>query len=219
MLMPNGDGRQSTIGATGDVDWFLIELIEGRPYRFSVEGAGVTPLADPVLTIYDAAGQQVAVDDDGGPGVNPYLNFASITGGPHFVAVSGFGEATGGYYVRATDTDVPGHIYTDEALDAANGDERAGRIDIPGDLDYFRVELESGVRYVMELRATGADPLGNPMLTLMDGENNRVASDNDSGPGRNALLRFTARETGSYYIQASGFGGSTGSYQVTIVRQ
>ncbi len=219
MLMPNGDGRQSTIGATGDVDWFLIELIEGRPYRFSVEGAGVTPLADPVLTIYDAAGQQVAVDDDGGPGVNPYLNFASITGGPHFVAVSGFGEATGGYYVRATDTDVPGHIYTDEALDAANGDERAGRIDIPGDLDYFRVELESGVRYVMELRATGADPLGNPMLTLMDGENNRVASDNDSGPDRNALLRFTARETGSYYIQASGFGGSTGSYQVTIVRQ
>src|SRR5690606_31600806 len=47
VLMPNGDGRQSTIGAAGDVDWFLIELIEGRPYRFSVEGAGVTPLADP----------------------------------------------------------------------------------------------------------------------------------------------------------------------------
>ena len=218
-LSPNGDGRTSTIGAAGDVDWFVIELIEGRPYRFSVEGAGETPLADPVLTIYDATGQQVATDDDGGAGVNAYLNFASPTGGPHFVAVSGFGEATGGYYVRGVDTDVPGHIYTDETLDAANGDERASRIEMPGDLDYFRVDLESGVRYVMEVRATGPDALGNPMLTLMDGENNRVASDNDSGPGRNALLRFTARETGSYYIQASGAGGTTGSYQVTIVRQ
>jgi hypothetical protein len=218
-LTPNGDSRISTIGAAGDVDWFVIEMIEGRPYRFNVEGAGETPLGDPVLTLYNATGEQVATDDDGGAGVNAYLSYASPTGGPHFVAVSGFGESTGGYAVRGVDTDVPGHIYTDEALDAVNGDERASRIDLPGDLDYFRVELEAGRRYVMEARAVGPNPLGNPVLTLMDGENNRVASDNDSGPGRNALLRFTAREAGSYYIQASGLGGSTGSYQVSIVRQ
>lgn len=219
MLSPDGDGRRSTIGQAGDVDWFAIEMIEGRPYRFTVEGAGETPLADPVLTLYDATGQQVATDDDGGAGVNAYLSFASPTGGPHFVGVSGFGEATGTYFVRAVDTEVPGHIYTDEALDAANGDERVSRIDMPGDLDYFRVDLEAGVRYEMRVNAQGPHPLGNPVLTLMDGENNRVASDNDSGPGRNALLRFTPTETGSYYIQASGLGGSTGSYQVSIVRQ
>jgi hypothetical protein len=219
MLMPNGDGRNSTIGVAGDVDWFAIELVEGRPYRFTVEGFGETPLADPVLTIYDATGQQMATDDDGGVGANAYLGYASPTGGPHFVAVSGFGDATGGYFVRGVDTEAPGHIYTDEMLDAANGDERANRIEIPGDLDYYRVDLEAGARYVMEVRAIGPHPLGNPMLTLVDSENNTIASDNDGGRGRNALLRFTAREAGSYYIQASGLGGSTGSYQVSIVRQ
>ncbi len=219
MLTPFGDGRSSGIGAPGDVDWFAMELIEGRSYRFNLESYGETPLADPVLTIYDATGQQVATDDDGGAGVNAYLAFASPTGGPYFIGVSGYGDATGGYFLRAMDTEVPGHIYTDEMLDAANGDERTNSIEIPGDLDYYRVDLEEGVRYVMEVRAVGPHPLGNPMLTLMDGENNRVASDDNSGSGRNALLRFTARETASYYIQASGLGGSTGSYQVSIVRQ
>ena len=212
LLSPNGDGRMSTIGEAGDVDWFVIELIEGRPYRFSAEGAGETPLADPVLTLYDAAGQQVATDDDGGPGANPYLSYASPAGGPHFVAVSGYGDATGGYYVRGVDTEVPGHIYTDESLDAANGDERASRIDIPGDLDYFRVDLESGVRYVLRIVGVGPHALSRPALEVMDDENSRVA-------GGGATVRFTAPETSSYFIKASGLRGSTGNYQVSIVRQ
>ena len=32
--------------------------------------------------------------------------------------------------MRASDTDIPGHIYSDESLDAANGDERVSNIDI-----------------------------------------------------------------------------------------
>ena len=32
-------------------------------------------------------------------------------------------------------------------------------------------------------------------------------------------LRFTPHEAGSYFIQASGVGNSTGSYKVSIVRQ
>jgi len=215
MLSPNGDGRLSTIGEAGDVDWFAIELIEGRPYRFTVEGAGETPLADPVLTLFGPSGEQVATDDDGGAGANPYLSYASPTGGPHFVAVSGFEQSTGGYYVRGVDTEVPGHIYTDEMLDAASGDERASRIDIPGDMDYFRVDLEAGQRYEFRIRGEGPHALARPALTLMDGENNRVAG----GSGRTPTLRFTAQEAGSYYIQASGLGGSTGSYQVSIVRR
>jgi hypothetical protein len=219
MLSADNEGRTSMIGEVGDSDWFAIEMVEGRPYRFTIENYGPAPLADPVLTLYDASGQQVSTDDDGGPGLNSYIYYASPTGGPHFVAVSSFGEATGGYYLRATDTDVPGHIYTDEVLDTVNGDERVGVIEIPGDLDYFRVDLESGVRYVITVNATGPNALGNPHLILTDGENNQVAADSDSGPGRNARLRFTAREAGSYYIQASGAGGTTGAYQVSIVRQ
>ena len=58
-------------------------------------------------------------DDDGGRGLNSYLNFASPTGGPYFVGVSSYVEdGTGRYQLRVSDTDVPGHAYTDELLDA-----------------------------------------------------------------------------------------------------
>lgn len=219
ILSFDGQGRVSTIGTPRDVDWFAVDLVEARTYRFSVESTGETPLADPMLTIYDINGEAVASDDDGGAGLNAYLTFSPVTGGPHFVAVSGYGDSTGQYYVRASDTDVPGLIYTDEALDAANGDERVSRIDIPGDLDVFRVDLEAGVRYVMEVVGYGDHPLNDPMLTLLNDNDEAIASDDNSGPGRNARLRFTARESGAFFIRASGVGGATGTYQVKIVRQ
>lgn len=218
-LMPNGEGRASVIGANDDVDWFAIELIEGRPYRFYLDGIDPDPLVDPMLTLYDAEGNQVAADDDGGAGLNSHLTFASTTGGTYFAAASSFGEGgTGRYFLRVVDTDVPGNIYTDETLDAGS-DDRVSRIDMPGDLDYFRVELESGVRYVIDVRGHGDHPLADPFLAILNSENERITSDDDGGPGLDARLRFTPEQSGAYYIQASGLGGSTGWYQVQIVRQ
>ena len=221
-LRPGGEGRASVIGAPDDADWFAIELIEGRPYRFTLSGVGASAaeaLADPYLALYDANGNQVAADDDGGTGLNSYLSFASPTGGPYFAAVSSYGASgTGGYVLSVSDTDVPGNVYTDEALDAGE-DGRASRIEMPGDLDYYRITLEAGVRYVIDVRGDGDNPLADPFVTIMDSQNERVTSDDDGGDGLDARLRFTPSQEGEYYIQASGLGGSTGSYQVSIVRQ
>ena len=221
-IMVGGEGRVSLIGAPDDVDWFGIELIEGRPYRINVEGVDFgsgDALADPYLVLYDAEGNEIASDDDGGSGLNSYLSYASAAGGPHFIAVSSYGGASGGrYMLRVMDTDVPGNIYTDETLDA-NDDSRASRIEMPGDLDYYRVTLEAGVRYVIDVRGVGDDALGDPFLTVLDAQNQRVTSDDDSGDGLDARLRFTPAQPGEYYIQASGLGGSTGSYQISIVRR
>jgi hypothetical protein len=218
-LMTNGDPRVSTIGADGDVDWFVVELVEGRPYRINVESMDPSPLADPYLTLYDASGNQVAEDDDGGRALNAYLNFASTTGGPYFVAVSSFNDSgTGRYQVRITDTDVPGHAYTDEMLDPTD-DSRASRIDMPGDLDDFRVSLESGATYIIDVRATGRHPLGDPFVAILNDEDTRISSNDDGGGGRNARLRFRPSASGDFRIQVSGPGGATGGYEVQIVRR
>lgn len=218
-IVPNGEGRVSTIGTPDDSDWYSVELIEGRPYRFYVNGMDPGALADPLLTIYDASGNQVAVDDDGGPGVNAYLSFTSPTGGSYFAAVSSFNAGSAGRYeLRIVDTDVPGHAYTDENLDEA-GDDRIGNVEISGDIDAYRVELEAGVRYVIEVNGHGDDPLSDAFLTIADAEGTRVTSDDDSGNGMDARLRFTPEASGTFYIQASGLGGSTGWYQVSIMRQ
>ncbi len=218
-LAPNSDGRSSTISTNEDVDWFVLETIEGRPYRIYLDGAGEGPLADPYLVLYDAQGNQVAADDDGGAGLNAYLNFASPTGGPYFVAVSSFeNSGAGRYFLRVVDTDVPGHMGTDEALDGS-GDDRRSRIEMAGDLDSYRVELEGGVRYLIEVSGEGDTPLPDPFLTVLNMEGENVASDDDGGSGLDARLSFTPETSGTYYLQASGLGGSTGQYQVRIMRQ
>ncbi|MBI3437992.1 MAG: PPC domain-containing protein [Proteobacteria bacterium] len=219
-IEPNGDGRTAMINNDGDIDWFAVTLVEGRPYRFNVQGAEPGPLADPVLTLYDTDGHEVASDDDGGSGVNSYLSYTSVAGGQYYAAVSSFNNTGQGHYtLTVSDTDVPGNTNTDETLDAAAGDDRANRIEIAGDLDDYRVDLEAGAHYLIEVTAVGDDPLGDPYLTVLNSDGERVAADDDGGHGRNARLRFTPPQAGSYFLQASGLGGSTGSYKISIVRQ
>ncbi len=216
----NGEGRTAMINNDGDIDWFAIELVEGRPYRFNLQGSEPDPLADPVLTLYDSDGHEVASDDDGGTGANSYLSYTSVTGGQYYAAVSSFNNTgKGRYALTVSDTEVPGNTSTDETLDAAHGDDRVNSIEIPGDLDDYRVDLEAGAHYLIEVVAQGDNPLGDPYLAVLNSDGQRLAADDDGGRGRNARLRFTPPQAGSYFIQASGLGGSTGSYKVSIVRQ
>ncbi|MEZ6022778.1 MAG: PPC domain-containing protein [Hyphomonadaceae bacterium] len=218
-LTPNGQGRASVIGQVGDVDWFVIETIEARPYRIYLDAVDPNPLDDPMLTLYNEQGEQILMDDDGGTGLNSRIEYASPTGGPIFAVVSSYaGAGSGSYFIRLTDTEVPGHIYTDETLEAQD-DARMSRIDMPGDLDYYRVELEGGVRYVISVSGEGATPLADPFLAVVDAQNERVASDDDSGDGRDARLRFTPPQSGTYFLQASGLGRTTGDYRIGIMRQ
>lgn len=216
-LAPNAEGRVSIIGHEGDVDWFAMDLVEGRPYRIYVDSFEPGPLADPLLTLLDENGNQIAQDDDGGAGLNSYLAFTSATGGRYYAAVSGYAGGLGRYYIRAIDTEVPGNINSDEYLDG-NGDDRVNRIEIPGDLDAYHVELEAGVRYTIDVRGHGDSPLGDAFVAVLNSNGERIASDDDAGAGMDARLRFTPEQSGSYILQASGLGGSTGGYQIQIAR-
>lgn len=218
-ISAGGEGRVSVIGSEGDVDWFMIEMIEGRPYRFNLMSMGEGGLADPALTLYNSNGQQVAYDDDGGTGFNSYLTFMSPTGGTYFAGVSAFGNTgTGSYWLSVSDMDVPGHTATDEELDSA-GDDRLSRIDMAGDLDNYRVHLEGGQTYLIAVVGEGDSPLADPFVAVLNESGERIASDDDSGPGLDAQLRFAPGQSGTYYIQASGLGGSIGWYRISVARQ
>jgi hypothetical protein len=221
MIAANGEGRTSVLQTPDDVDWFAIQMVEGRPYRLNLAGAGEGEgsLADPLLTLFDAEGHQVAIDDDGGPGLNAYVTYTSVTGGVYYAAVSSFNAgAAGQYSLSVVDTDVAGNPDTDENLDGAQGDERASVIDLAGDKDYYRVELEEGVRYEFALFGQGENPLADPFLTLSNSAGEQVTSDDDSGPGLDARIRFRATASDVFYLQASGLGGATGGYRIVVNR-
>ena len=218
-LTAGGEGRSSVIAPAGDKDWFQIQLVEGRPYRFHVEGAEPDAISDPTLTIFDSEGHQIASDDDGGKGAAAYLNFVSPTGGTYYAQVTGFNETvTGHYLLQVNDTDIPGNTNTDEELDAESGDDRASAIEIPGDLDYFRVQLTGGQRYDVNVGGNGDHPLTDPFLTVHNEEGVSITTDDDSGPGLDARLSFVPQSTGTFYVAASGNGGSTGGYKISIGR-
>src|SRR5262249_52308356 len=147
------------------------DLVEGRTYRFNVKTGDANGLADPVLTLFDSDGHQIATDDDGGTGNNAYLTFVSTAGGTYYAQVSAFDEhATGSYTISALDTDVPGNTNTDETLAADDGDDRTSAIENPGDLDDYSVQLTAGRAYVIDVSGVGDHPLADPFLTILNSE-------------------------------------------------
>lgn len=232
-LSPQGAPAASQISPAGDSDWYAFSAVEGRAYRLFLDSVPGETALDPFLRLMDQRGQVIAEDDDGGAGVNAYLSFVAPESAVYYVAVSAYEDAsTGRYALRAVDTETPGHAGTEEALDAID-DARVNRIDMPGDKDWYAIDVEAGVSYRIGVAGHGADPLPDPMVAIVsypdvrpdhghyhegEGEPVVLASDDDSGAGRNALLTYRAERAGGVFVQVSGKGAATGGYIVTISR-
>lgn len=97
-----------------------------------------------------------------------------------------------------------------------------GTIDTRGDEDWFRVSLNAGRTYQIDLEgdSTDAGTLPDPMIEGIWITNRRAAggtADDDGGEGLNSRVRFTPETSGNYYIAASGFGNDTGTFSLQVL--
>lgn len=234
--LPGGMQRMSQISTAGDSDWFAIEMTEGRPYRVFLDAAeGEGALGDPMLVLYDGEGKELKRDDDGGKGDNAVISFTPLQTGMYYAAASGSGGTeTGRYVIRAADYEMPGNAGTDDMLDAAE-DSRAGRIDMPGDKDWYGVELANGGTYRITVSGEGEHGLRDPGVAVMrinmgghdhmaeapDGaeapSDEPVAQAQNGMFGRSASLTYTVPEDGAYYVQVTGKDG-VGDYSLNVTR-
>ena len=87
------------IDTSGDHDWYRIELTAGQTYSFITgapeSGTGV----DTILTLRDANGDQLAVNDDIDYPDNAYsqIRFTATTSGTYYLDVGAYDTGTGGY--------------------------------------------------------------------------------------------------------------------------
>ena len=123
-------------------------------------------------------------------------------------------------------SDLPADTSTSGVV--ALGGSATGKIASEEDADWFKVELQVGQTYQVDLEGspTGQGTLDNPVLNAIYNEQGNLIPlywDSHTGKGANARLYFQPETNGTYYISAiGGWTGSatgsthTGTYRLSV---
>lgn len=225
-----------TLTPAGDSDILTVTLTAGETYLVSLRGTGDDAVTDTLLVLYDAEGNLVNYDDDGGTDINSLLTFTAAESGTYYIGAESFGEEAGDYRVdviaESSIADVGDTFATAQMI--AGGltfgfiDDAPGVVYLGlGEVDTFKIELVAGRYYTFQL-AGGADyetdfldvPPGelDTVLFLYDEDGNRVAFNDDLAFPSNISsgLAFLASESGTYYLDVAAYEGQTGGYTLQV---
>ena len=216
------------IGDEGDIDWIKTDLLEGTTYLFEVKAVDSADgtLGNPDLKIYKSTntGDPLrTVDVIGAAGRNEYVQLTIGEGGSgtYYLSVQDeLATLTGSYLVTQQSKDLHAEsIYTTGSL-SFDGLGRAtvkGEINLSYDRDWFRVELNGGQAYQIELRgaSTSSGSLADPLVELRSASGLLLNSAN--GNGLTATLQLQAPADGTYYISAGSAGNTgRGTYEIVV---
>jgi hypothetical protein len=193
---------------------YVINLKGGHAYQIDMMSNDI----DAYLRLEDAAGKELAKDDDGGEGFNARIRFGCPGDGSYRIIATTFGGGTGTFTLavkevttlNAASLAFNGGVAKVES-DLSNNDERdAARNNSP--CKVFITKLEQGKRYQIDMTSSTVDSY----LRLEDSTGKELAHDDDSGGGRNARIRFACPKNGTYRIIATSFGGGAGPFSLVV---
>ena len=111
-----GGTFSNELEVVGDRDWIAVELVAGQRYAISLNGTGASPLSDPLVRLYDAAGDLVAENDDGGPGLNSLLTYTVATTGTYYVEAAAWDDTVAGSYTVGLETAPPLEEFSNDQI-------------------------------------------------------------------------------------------------------
>ena len=223
-----GGSVAGELQANTDRDWFAVTLeggtiylIEGKAYR------GNGTLRDQhMFGVYDSDGALIAGTESRPFGYwgDPRTYFAPTEDGTYYLSFGSKRGDRGTYKVfvknlSAADGQTAG---TDTSGTITVGGTVRGEIHYPDDRDWYAVELVAQTPYWIDLKSTGhflAHGRLDPYLRgVYDSQGSLIANttDNDSGRHDDSRLKFTAPESGTYYIAAGGNQDRVGGYRLTV---
>ena len=201
-----GSAVAGAIETGNDIDVFRVDVAQTGTLTVSTTGS-----LDTAGMLRGSDGTQLVSDDDTGTGRNFEIVHA-VTAGTYYVEVASYGTHTGSYTVAAhLNVPLPTDDHGDTRANAtvlAVGSMVDGAIETENDIDVFRVDVaQTGT---LTVSTTGSlDTAG--MLQGSDGT--QLASDDDTGTGRNFQI-VHAVTAGAYYVEVASYGTHTGSYVV-----
>ena len=199
-LLGYGSGVPGTLETRDDVDVFRLDL-QGRA-ELLITSHGDTDARGRLL---DAAGDQIAEDDDSGTDFN-FLMRETVDGGVYYVEVSSAFDA--GSYVLLARIRKPGddHGDTPGASTPLPLNVRVAGSLTQDDVDVFRID----VPVATDLRAYTLGST-NTRGVLSDSGGNRIRTASSGGDGGNFRIESPV-QAGIYYLEVAADG--TGSYGV-----
>lgn len=216
-----GGARANAVNFLGDHDWYRVTLTAGTRYQFNMNAtvnSSVRAMDDPFLRLRSGSGTVLASDDDSGGGNNSQISFTATSSGTYFLDAGAYNNACTGCYtvtVRSLGSPDDYAANTSELATVSEGGSRTGVIESSGDHDWFNVLLIAGRNYRFDLTRGS---LSDPYLSLRNGSGTLLVSNDDGGGDYNSRINYRPTTTGFFYLDASGFGSSTGSYTLRVTR-
>jgi len=190
--LPISIGEELTDVASGRVV-YEIRLVEDDTIAIALSSDDF----DPALELQDAEQRIIRTDDDGGQGLQAFINFTAPRSGIYFIVVDSFASEPNGSYTLSVQVpvDAGGPIAYGETLliDPLNAVNTT-----------FTFQGQAGDVVDISVVSTGDE---DSRLFLFDESDNQVAEDDDGGPGTNPFIRRAELPvSGTYTIQVQGFG-------------
>lgn len=218
LLNIGGSAVRGQVDSGMDEDVYSVALTANTAYLFDLSSTSL----DGTLTLYGPAGEWLSSADHGGTGGAENLYFTPLTSGNYYISAGGWSSSTGSYDLSASALaaaggEVPGDITSTENLLVPGFVD--SQIGTATDKDWFSIRMNQGGEYNFDLYSN--DGTLDGQLQIFDANGNAVYdlhgngyADNGWYAGDAESLHFTAPSTGDYFIQVSGYGGTTGSYSL-----
>jgi hypothetical protein len=233
-LAPSGAGRQNgVIETSGDVDAFRFVAPLTGNLAIRLEAAFGSAL-DSCLVVTDAAhaalvaaagsdvshltfpgnpppASSLAVNDDAAPDTRTSLVVLPVHAGSTYFIGTGGGsdESTGAYTLTFS-----GFAHTLPPPPSSGG-EVAGVIDAPGQVDTYQFTAQTTGWMTIGQEGVPGGGLDS-VLAVFDGQQQRLAFNDDSLGTRDSLVRVGVLAGQTYHVQAGGYDASTGAYRLEL---
>lgn len=228
--LSNTGSMNGTIERARDLDYFKFYvggLSRTQTMKIDVsQRAGST--LDPMMRLFNAAGQEIASNDDAGNSLNSQI-IKTLARGWYYIEVTGHASSPAGLYtvsVRPTSTvpaidDHENTVFarataiplTGSNVNSVSG-SRSGVIERAGDQDLFRFDNLGTKRFTIDVTSSSGSQL-DTYIDIYDERGRRVTGDDDGGAGTNSRLTLTIG-SGRYFIRVSGVSSTTGAYTVSV---
>lgn len=172
---------------------------------------------DPYIILYGPSGSELARNDDANGTLDAQLVQTLPRSGSYRVVVRSFNRSNGRYRVLMENLSQSSSRPWLVADQTRSFNDSVPRITATGSHYHdYRVSLQAGQEILLRQSSSAFDAY--LYVYAVSDMNNALASNDDSGGGRDSMILFRAPYTGEFIVRASQLGHGDGAYTLTARR-